>query len=134
MTAPRPDLRPRPSAEPGGPPVGGPTPAAPDPAAAGTGGCSAANPQAGTVRPVLGAAFTKPYRWEVLPHPNPYCEHVEAMGEDDSREAAEGALRQALAPYAAGFGFLYEVTGTPPSVRELARIPIAPPAPKPPQG
>jgi hypothetical protein len=85
---------------------------------------------------VLGAAYTKPYRWEVLPDPNPYCERVEALGEADTRDAAEAALRHALGAYASAFGFLYEVrggaAGAPPQVQELARLATAPPAPKPP--
>lgn len=111
------------------PPAGAPL--APRPAAprVGSGGCSAA--ERGDASPVLGAAFTKPYRWEVVPEPNPDCAHVGAVGEADTREEADGALRRALSTFAAGHGFLYEMTG-PAEVRELARVPIRPPDPKPP--
>lgn len=96
----------------------------------GTGGCSAA--ERGADSPVLGAAFTKPFRWKVVPEPNPDCATVAALGEADTREAADAALRRALSTFAAGFGFLYEVTGEPVEVRELARLPIRPVDPKPP--
>jgi len=81
---------------------------------------------------VLGAAFTKPFRWEIVPEPNPDCATVAALGEADTREAADVALRRALSTFVAGFGFLYEVTGEPAQVRELARLPIRPVDPKPP--
>lgn len=98
------------------------------------GGCSAV--ERGASSPVLGPGLTQPFRWEIVPEPNPDCAVTSALGEADTREQAEHDLRRALAGYAVGFGFLYEVTddgaGAPAHVRELTRIPIAPRAPKPP--
>jgi len=110
--------------------------AAPAPAASATpvhvggGGCSAA--VRGASSPALGPALTKPFRWEIVPEPNPDCATTSALGEADTRDAAEADLRRALSGFAAGFGFLYEVTGRPAQVRELARIPVGPPAGPPP--
>ena len=100
----------------------------------GGGGCSAA--ERGDASPVLGPAFSLPFRWEVVPDPNPDCATTGALGEADTREAADAALREALAGFSAGFGFLYAVAGGgadgPARVQELARIPVAPRAPEPP--
>jgi hypothetical protein len=106
-----------------------PPAAAATPAHVGGGGCSAA--ERGASSPALGPGFTKPFRWEIVPEPNPDCA-TSALGEADTRDAAEADLRRALAGFAAGFGFLYEVTGRPPQARELARIAVAPPAVRPP--
>jgi len=96
----------------------------------GTGGCSAA--ERGARSPVLGATLSKPFRWEIVPEPNPGCATTAALGEADTRDEADAALRRALSTFAAGVGYLYEVIGDPAEVRELARLPIRPADPKPP--
>ena len=91
-------------------------------------GCGAAD--RGEQSPLLGPEFSKRFRWEVLPEPNPDCARAGPMGESDSQDAALDALRAALAGHQAGFGVLYEVDGQPSQVRELQRIRIEPPVPK----
>jgi hypothetical protein len=101
-------------------------------------GCSAT--ERGTASPALDPAFTKPFRWEIVPEPNPNCALVGPAGEADTREAAEAALRGALAAYVSATGYVYAVgdvsgapSGAPLDVRELARVPASrPPDPKPP--
>ena len=93
-------------------------------------GCGAAD--RGADSPLLGPAFSRRFRWEVLPEPNPDCTRMGPTGEADSHEDALAALRSALAGHQAGFGVLYEVEGEPTQVRELQRIRIEPPVPKPP--
>lgn len=99
----------------------------------GDGGCSAAQRDArGDGSPVLDAAFTKPFRWQVVPEPDPHCATTSALGEAETREIADADLRRALSTFAAGFGYSYEVTGHPAEVREFARLPIGPRDVKPP--
>ena len=93
-------------------------------------GCGAAD--RGADSPLLGPTFSKRFRWEVLPEPNPDCARMGPTGEADSQDEALAALRSALAGHQAGFGVLYEVDGEPTQVRELQRIRIEPPVPKPP--
>jgi hypothetical protein len=94
-------------------------------------GCSAV--ARGAASPALDAAFTKPFRWEVVPEPNPNCEVAGPAGEADTREAAEATLRDVLATYVSATGYVYDVAGGSARVRELARITAArPPVPKPP--
>ena len=92
-------------------------------------GCSAV--ERGAASPALAAAFTKPFRWEIVPEPNPECATAGPAGEADTPEAADAALRRALAAYASATGFVYAVPAGPASVRELARVPVRPPDPKP---
>ena len=99
-------------------------------AAAAPKGCGAAD--RGEESPLLGPDFSRRFRWEVLPEPNPDCAHTGPRGEADSQDEALVALRAALAGHQAGFGVLYEVDGEPTQVRELQRIRIEPPVPKPP--
>ena len=84
---------------------------------------------------MLGPGLTQPFRWEIVPEPNPDCAVTSALGEAPTREQAEHDLRRARAGYAAGFGFLYEVidtvAGGPAHARELARMPIVPRVAKP---
>ena len=93
-------------------------------------GCSAV--ERGTASPALAAAFTKPFRWEIVPEPNPNSASAGPAGEADTPDAADLALRRALAAYASATGFVYEVPSGPASVRELGRVPVRPPDPKPP--
>jgi hypothetical protein len=94
-----------------------------------TAGCSAA--ERGAASPALAAEFTKPFRWEVVPEPNPNCAAAGPAGEADSAEAAEAALRGALGGFASATGYVYDVGGG--RVRELARLPASrPPVPRPP--
>jgi GNAT superfamily N-acetyltransferase len=110
-----------------------PAPAAVEPAPAargGPGGCGAA--ERGASSALLAGAYTRRFRWEVLPEPNPDCARIGAMGEADAEAEALVALREALVGHQAGFGVLYEVAGDPPRAREVQRLPIQPPLPKPP--
>ena len=93
-------------------------------------GCGAAD--RGEESPLLGPAFSKRFRWEVLPEPNPDCAHVGPTGEADVQDEARRGLEAALSGHQAGFGVLYEVEGEPARARELQRIRIGPPVPKPP--
>jgi GNAT superfamily N-acetyltransferase len=93
-------------------------------------GCGAAD--RGADSPLLGPTFSKRFRWEVLPEPNPDCARVGPSGEADAEHEALGALRAVLAGHQAGFGVLYEIEGEPARARELQRIRIEPPVPKPP--
>jgi GNAT superfamily N-acetyltransferase len=93
-------------------------------------GCGAAD--RGEDSPLLGPDFSKRFRWELLPEPNPDCARVGPMGESDSEDEALDALRAALTGHQAGFGVLYEVDGQTTRVRELQRIRVEPPVPKPP--
>jgi hypothetical protein len=68
-----------------------------------------AAPRSGGRQPAArGPALTKPFRWEIVPDPNPGCATTSALGEADTRDAAEADLRRALAQFPAGFGFRYE--------------------------
>jgi GNAT superfamily N-acetyltransferase len=110
-----------------------PTPSAaePEPAArGGPSGCGAV--ERGASSPLLAGAYTKRFRWEVLPEPNPDCARIGAMGEADAEGDALVALREALVGHQAGFGVLYEVAGDPPRAREVQRLSVQPPMPKPP--
>jgi hypothetical protein len=71
------------------------------------------------------------YQWEILPEPNPDRTRVGPGGEADTEQEALRALGDALASQQAGFGVLYEL-GAGEDRRELLRIPVEPPPPKPP--
>jgi hypothetical protein len=91
-------------------------------------GCSAVH--RGAASPALAPAFTKPFRWEVVPDPNPNCAVAGPAGEADTHEAADAALGAALAGYASATGYVYAIDGD--GVRELAMRSTRPPDPKPP--
>jgi hypothetical protein len=95
-----------------------------------TAGCSAV--ARGAASPALAAGFTKPFRWEIVPEPNPNCELAGPAGEADTPDAAEDAMRRALAGFASASGYVYDVSDGADAVRELARAAAAPPPPKPP--